>query len=397
MRSCFRSLTACVTVILLLVSFSVSAQDVTKQKNRKAQLEKEIKLLDSQIAGIKKQSSSATTQLELLRQNIKNRKALVSESDNLIKSLNDSIQVMINDIQGLQQNVDTLVHYYGKLVRSAYKYRDAHVWYLYVFASENLGQAFRRAAYFRNISEQIRTEAAVIRTKKEELEQQKTALDELKEEAVTVRNTRVKELEGLRSDEREAANLIQQLKKERKKIEAQISSKKKEVDALNKEIKKKIDEAKKKASSTKKTDPRDIKLSGQFESNKGALPWPVNGPVVGTFGRRFHPVHKNLELPANEGIDIAVEDGEVVKAVFDGTVLDIFIMPSYGQCVMVQHGNAYFTFYCRLDNISVKKGDKVKTGQKLGTVGVVNDLRQMHFEIWKDKTPQNPSNWLRQK
>ena len=64
---------------------------------------------------------------------------------------------------------------------------------------------------------------------------------------------------------------------------------------------------------------------------------------------------------------------------------------------MVQHGNAYFTFYCRLDNISVKKGDKVKTGQKLGTVGVVNDLRQMHFEIWKDKTPQNPSNWLRQK
>ena len=397
MRRCFRNITACVSVILLFVSFSVSAQDVTKQKNRKAQLEKEIKLLDSQIAGIKKQSSSATTRLELLRQNIKNRKALVSESDNLIKSLNDSIQVMDNDIQDLQQNVDTLVHYYGKLVRSAYKYRDAHVWYLYVFASENLGQAFRRAAYFRNISEQIRTEAALVRTKQEELEQQKVAFDKLKEEAVTVRNTRVKELEGLRSDEREAANLVQQLKKERKKIEAQISSKKKEVDALNKEIKKKIDEAKKKASSTKKTDPQDIKLSGQFESNKGVLPWPVNGPVVGAFGRRFHPVHKNLELPANEGIDIAVDDGEVVKAVFDGTVIDIFIMPSYGQCVMLQHGNAYFTFYCRLDNISVKKGDKVKTGQKLGTVGVVNDLRQMHFELWKDKTPQNPSGWLRQK
>lgn len=397
MRRCFRNITACVSVILLFVSFSVSAQDVTKQKNRKAQLEKEIKLLDSQIAGIKKQSSSATTRLELLRQNIKNRKALVSESDNLIKSLNDSIQVMDNDIQDLQQNVDTLVHYYGKLVRSAYKYRDAHVWYLYVFASENLGQAFRRAAYFRNISEQIRTEAALVRTKQEELEQQKVAFDKLKEEAVTVRNTRVKELEGLRSDEREAANLVQQLKKERKKIEAQISSKKKEVDALNKEIKKKIDEAKKKASSTKKTDPQDIKLSGQFESNKGVLPWPVNGPVVGAFGRRFHPVHKNLELPANEGIDIAVDDGEVVKAVFDGTVIDIFIMPSYGQCVMLQHGNAYFTFYCRLDNISVKKGDKVKTGQKLGTVGVVNDLRQMHFELWKDKTPQNPSAWLRQK
>ena len=108
-------------------------------------------------------------------------------------------------------------------------------------------------------------------------------------------------------------------------------------------------------------------------------------------------MHKNLELPANEGIDIAVEYGAGVNCVFEGVVLDIFVMPSYGQCVMVQHGATYFTFYCRLDKIEVKKGEKVKTGQKLGNVGVINGTSQLHFEVWKDKTPQNPVTWLRQR
>ena len=397
MRGFVRHMIAFVSTFLLLVSFSASAQDVTQQQNRKAQLEKEIKILDGQIAGIKEQSSSATTRLELLRQNITKRRALVAESEKIIKALNDAIKAMDGDIMDLQQDVDTLVYYYEKLVRSAYKYRDAHVWYLYVFASDNIGQAFRRAAYLRSISEQLRDSAEKIREKKAELELQMAALDTLRQEALAVKDARVKELEDLRADEREAERLVQQLKKERKKIESQIAAKKKEVTALNKEIQKKIEEAKRKAASSKKEDPQDIKLSGQFESNKGKLPWPVSGPVVGKFGRRFHPVHKNLELPANEGLDIAVENGEAVKAVFDGTVLDIFVMPSYGQCVMVQHGTSYFTFYCRMEKISVKKGDKVKTGQQLGTVGVINGTAQMHFELWKDKTPQNPSNWLREK
>ena len=399
MKGHVRYVIVCISALLMLASSSVFAQDVTKQRNRKAQLEKEIKLLDGQIAGIKKQSSSATTRLELLRQNITNRKALVAESESMIKALNDSIKQKNLEIQDLQDHVDTLVHYYGELVRSAYKYRDPHVWYLYVFASENLGQAFRRAGYFRSISEHITTQAEVIRANKADLEQEMAELDELKSEAVAVKNAHVKELNDLRADEKEADGLIRQLKKERKKIEGQIASKKKEVNALNKEIQKKIEEAQKakKKTSGKKEDPKDIKLSGEFESNKGKLPWPVSGPVVGNFGRRFHPVHKNLELPANEGIDIAVEKGESVECVFDGTVLDIFVMPSYGQCVMVQHGTKYFTFYCRMENIVVKKGDKVKTGQKLGTVGVINGTSQMHFELWKDKTPQNPSNWLRNK
>ena len=63
-------------------------------------------------------------------------------------------------------------------------------------------------------------------------------------------------------------------------------------------------------------------------------------------------------------------------------------------CVLVQHGN-YFSFYCKLKSTSVKAGDKVKTGQKIGTVDTINGETKLHFQIWQNQKPQNPELWLR--
>lgn len=385
--------------VFYVAAASVSAQDVSKQRNKKAKLEKDIAILDKQISDIKAQSSSATTRLKMLRKNIANRKELVEESRALIKVYNDSIKTKDIEIGTLETEVDTLMQHYEKLIRVAYKYRNPRVWYLYVFASEDVGQAFRRAGYFRNISDQIRSKAQLIRERKTNLVEQKNVLSGLKKEEESVKRALENELKKLRKDEAEADKLVTQLKNDRKAIEKQIASKKKEVQKLNKEIQRKIDEAQrsKQKSGGKKDDSGDVKLSGEFESNKGKLPWPVNGALVAGFGKQYHPVFKNLELPENEGIDIAVEKGEPVKCVFDGQVLDVFVMPSYGQCVLIQHGKTYFTFYCKLTSIAVKAGEKVKTGQKIGQVETMGGTLQLHFEIWKNKVPQNPTHWLKKK
>ena len=101
-------------------------------------------------------------------------------------------------------------------------------------------------------------------------------------------------------------------------------------------------------------------MSAEFSKNKGKLPWPVNGSIVGKFGKQFHPVFKNLQLPANNGVDIAVAKGADVKAVFDGVVKQVFVMPGYNQCVLVQHGKNYFTFYCKLGSAKVKAGNRAQ-------------------------------------
>lgn len=388
-----------IPVLLLFMTSGVSAQDTKEYEQRKARLEREIAIIDKQLAENNSRSTSLMADLFLIRKNVANRKALVAESDNQIKKLNDKIYLTQKEINRKQARIDTLSAHYSKLVVSAYKNRDARVWYMYMFASENLGQAFRRFGYFRNLSSQLNQDAARIREEKAKLEEEKLKLDKMKTEAQAVRKERAAELDRLAKEERKADGVVKQLKKDRKKYQNQLAAKKKEVNALNREIERIIAEAvgggKTTTGKTTRTRvPVDMKLDAEFSKNKGKLPWPADGPVVGRFGKHYHPVYKNLELPPNNGIDVALAKGTTVASVFDGVVKQVIVMPGYNQCVLVQHGN-YFTFYCKLGSVSVKAGDKVKTGQTLGVVDTINGQTQLHFQVWQGTKPQNPETWLR--
>lgn len=385
-------------VVLLSVSMAASAQDTRAQEEKKARLEREITIIDKQLAENASQSSSMLTDLSLIRKKISNRKALVAESDRQIRQYSDSIYLAQKEINRLQARVDTLTAHYSRLVLSAYKNRDSRIWYMYMFASDNLGQAFRRFGYFRNLSTQMKNEAKNIRVMQDELELKKERLAVMKKDAEAVKAERQKELDKLKKDESKADNVVKKLQKDRKKYQSQLASKKKEIDALNREIARLIANAMNKGGqkngSKKPKAPVDMKLDGEFSKNKGKLPWPAEGPVVSRFGKHYHPVYKNLELPPNNGVDIALSKGEHVMAVFDGVVSQVLVMPGYNQCVLIQHGN-YFTLYCKMKNIAVKAGDKVKTGQLLGDIDTINGQTQLHFEVWKGKDPQNPETWLR--
>ena len=383
-------------VMLLCVSVGAVAQNTSAQEERKARLEREIAIIDKQLAENASKSSTMLSDLSLIRKKVSNRKALVDESDKEIRRLNDNIYLTQRQINRIQARVDTLTSHYARLVRSAYKNRDARVWYMYMLASDNLGQAFRRFGYFKNLSSQMKNEAQEIRAVKEELEMERVRLGELKKEAEKVKADRVKELDELKKDEARVNKVVQQLNKDKKKYQQQLASKKKEVDALNREIER-IVAAAMKASSGKSGSNKtvvDTKLDEQFSKNKGKLPWPADGPVVDRFGKHYHPVYKNLQLPPNNGFDLALAKDTKVRAVFDGVVKQVMVMPGYNQCVMVQHGN-YFTLYCKLKSIAVKEGDKVKTSDILGTIDTINGQTQLHFELWKGSKPQDPEQWLK--
>lgn len=383
-------------MLLMFPSALVKAQDTRAQEQKKARLEREIAIIDKQLAENSSKSSAMLSNLTLIRKKIANRNALLAESDRQIKAYSDKIYLKQRQINRLQARVDTLTNHYSRLVMSAYKNRDSRLWYMYILASENMGQAFRRYSYFKNLSTQMNQEAKKIRAAQEELAAEKEKLSVVKKEAQALRAERVKELEILKKDEVQADGMVKKLKKNRKKYQSQLSAKKKEVVALNREIERIVAAAMKTPSgkSGKKSEPIDYKLAEEFSKNKDKLPWPVEGPVVGRFGKHFHPVFKNLELPPNNGIDIAVSRGTEVKAVFKGVVKQVLVMPGYNQCILIQHGN-YFTFYCKLKTVNVKAGAKVDTGDRIGSVDTINGDTQLHFEVWKGTKPQNPELWLR--
>ncbi len=140
-------------------------------------------------------------------------------------------------------------------------------------------------------------------------------------------------------------------------------------------------------------------LSGSFVGNKGQLPYPLKGNyrVVSEFGQ-----HKDQELKYvvrnNNGIDLQTTSGNKACSVFQGVVSAVFAIPnSASHGVIVRHGN-YLTVYCNVVNLLVKQGDKVSTGQALGTIYTDSEEGNatiLHFEIRKETQKLNPQSWLR--
>lgn len=378
------------------------SQNTRAQEARRARLQKEIAILDEQIRVNSTKSANAMNRLTLISGKVDSRKRLIEESDREISEYSDLIAGKEREIRTIKARLDTLSAHYARLVRGAYVNRSPKIWYMYILASDNIGQAFRRYGYLRDLSRQMNMQASKIIDIREELEKESAELATMKRDAEAVRAQRVSEMNKLKAEEGEARSLVSQLKKNKRKYQSDLSRKQREVEALNREIERIIHAATegssgksgKGGSKTVTRKPIDYTLAKKFEANKGKLPWPADGPVVDHFGQRFHPVYTNLKLPFNNGVTIALPAGTEIKAVFDGVVKQIVVMPGYNKCVLVQHGN-YFSFYCKLGTVSVKAGDKVKTGQVVGTVDTIGGETQLHFQIWSGRTPQNPETWLR--
>ena len=397
-----RASTIIACALLLCLSLPSGAQSINAKKDRKARLEKDIKVLEGQLSDATRRSNSAATQLDLLHAQSEARRELLADSERELGSVSDSIRACQKSINAVQNRLDTMSFYYSKLVRNAYRNRDSRIWYLYILASENLGQGMRRYGYLRQLSSQMNVQGRKIKDERARLEAEKARLDSLRTEAKKLRDERAGELNKLRKEEEKSRSLVAQLQKDRRKYQDQLTGKRREVEALNREIERMIRDAMGEGSGKgkgntggKKTSTKvDKALSSEFSSNKGKLPWPADGRVVSHFGRNPHPVYTKLEMPFNNGVGIALDKEAPVKAVFNGVVKQIVVIPGYNQCILVQHGE-YFTFYCKMGSVAVKAGDKVKTGEVLGHVASGPDGTQLHFQLWKGREPQDPEKWLK--
>ncbi|MBE6222292.1 MAG: hypothetical protein E7125_02410 [Bacteroidales bacterium] len=390
-------------LILCAVSAGAQSSSVKRLESQRAQLEKDIELLNRKLSQNSKSSSEALSSLTLVRRKISAREQLIASYDQTLKLLNDSLRICQRELNRVQARRDTLAYYYSRLVKGAYKNRDSRLWYMYVLSSNSVGQAFNRFGYLRNLSSQMSQQALKLKEAEAELQVQKTRLNKLKAEAEKVRKKVVDERTQLRSEEGDASKMVDKLKKDRKTYEKQLKEKNRQKQELNRKIADMIRQQTKKQSSgggkkgvgSKTTSTTvDTKLSNEFAANRGKLPWPVEGTIVERFGKHNHPVYQNVQLPQNNGVTLVVRRGAPVKAVFNGTVSQIVVLPGYNQCVLVNHGE-YFTLYSKLKSVSVKAGQKITTGQEVGTVDTIGGEDLFHFELWKGSDPQNPENWLK--
>lgn len=117
---------------------------------------------------------------------------------------------------------------------------------------------------------------------------------------------------------------------------------------------------------------------------------PVNGDIVADYGAKENGEH-------NDGINISAPTGTSVKAAENGIVVYAGnALKGAGNLVLIRHERQWVTTYSHMDNISVSKGDVVKRGQSIGTVGSTGSVPspQLHFEVRRGTEPLNPKNYM---
>ena len=132
-----------------------------------------------------------------------------------------------------------------------------------------------------------------------------------------------------------------------------------------------------------------------FAALRGRLRWPVQGPVVGRFGRVQDPALKTWTF--NRGVEIAAPEGTAVQAVAAGRVEAVDWFRGYGWFALVGHGDGYYTLYAHLSEVSVRAGDRVEAGEGIalsGDTGTLDSRATLHFEVLKGSEPEDPMTWL---
>ncbi len=138
-----------------------------------------------------------------------------------------------------------------------------------------------------------------------------------------------------------------------------------------------------------------FEASVSFTRLRGELPAPVEGTLALGFGEHLHPRFHTKTFQS--GLLIEAFIGSHVMAVADGKVLLAEPYQSYGPIVIVDHGSGWFTLYTHLQGTSVSKGQTLRQGDMVGTVGETLDGPRLGFEIRYQTKPEDPNKWLKKK
>lgn len=392
-------------ILFLLVSIGLSLVSQTSRQQleeKRKKLESEIKYTNKLIKETQNSKKNNLYELNLINSKVNKRNELVATLKSEVYELDAEIERTEKSLVYLDREMIVLKQEYAKLAYFAYKHKNAYDKLMYLFSAEDLNQAYQRLRYMDQLSEFIRNEAEEIKQLENRKEQILNELTNQNKEKKSLLENENLQLSKLEVEQISKDRLKNKLAKKEKELKASLRAKERESEKLNRKIKEIIANAIKPVKTTSGSKsyvltPEEKELSSSFVSNKGKLPWPIERGVISeTFGVHQHPVLKNVKTK-NNGIDIATSKNSEARCVFNGEVVSIASITASNKAVIIKHGE-YFTVYSNLDNVYVKKGDKVTTKEFIGKVHTnLEGKTELQFQIWKGKTIQNPSLWILKK
>lgn len=379
-----------------LLSLTVSAQETREElEKQRAQLKKEMEQTQKLLNNNKTKTKENLVQWKLINDKLKLQNRLIENISKDINILDDNIYTNQREITRYNKLLDTLKEEYAKSMVYAYKNKNNYDFLSFIFSAASFNDAIKRIAYLKYYRSYREKQGENILKTQELRKQRLNELGSIKVKKNEVLKVKDKEMGVLAIQKSEKDKIVNELKKEGKQLNNQLTAYKKQNAKVEKAIaaaiKKAMNDAKKAAIAKAKVNANanpetksvtvtpgkketvkeiksvllnagNIELNENFIKNKGSLPWPVDkGETIMHFGRNHLPSGSSIDVVC---VTVATDVGSNVKAIFDGEVSTIAFIDDM-QMIMVQHGK-YFSTYSNLESVSVKTGQKIKTGQVIG-------------------------------
>ncbi|MBS1532944.1 MAG: peptidoglycan DD-metalloendopeptidase family protein [Bacteroidetes bacterium] len=404
-------------LLIILAGLKVHAQTSDELKQKREKYNQELEELNREYEETANNKKSSLKQLNLLRRQIDIREQKINSINSEVRQLDNQISEDNTSVHNLQSQLGQLKKEYAAMIQFAYRNRNSYNKLEFIFGAKDFNQAYKRMKYLQEFAGYRERQAQYIEGTEKDLNNKITSLDNTKKEKNNALADQVKEKVTLNKQKKDETRVVADLSKQQGQLAQQQRDLQRKINKINQEIRDAIrrEIAKKRAEAEKANNaaangpvkhvdnrssdntvltatPEDAKLSADFMSNRGHLPWPVaNGEITTHMGRnKFQGI-----TTENDGIEIKTNENAPVRVIFDGKVQAVENV--YGAYLVIVNHGAYFTAYSNLKSVSVSKGQKLTTKQLIGTAA--NDSTTgdptVSFSVYKGTEPVNPETWLK--
>jgi murein hydrolase activator len=343
---------------------------------------KEIKRADKKARSILSELDRIDRDVQAAKAGLAEQQIQLREAEASLRDIEKSNARISSDLVGLKRSYAGRVRALYKMSRSGYATA--------VLASDGQDDGLKRIKYLGIITERDRLLAREYGNALNALAVRQAGISEKKEAILGRKRTIEAEETELQSRKRKKATLLASVREEKGLYEQTLRELEESSVSLWAMIKK-AEQERKVAKAVRPSPPKAARYAGPGE---GRLPWPADGRVLTRFGMQRHPEFKTMVF--RRGIEIAVREGEPVRAVSEGQVAYADWYKGYGKLVIIEHGPGFYTLYGNLSRLDLNKGDPVNRGQVLGLAGETGSLKgaKLYFEIRRNGEAQDPLTWL---
>lgn len=417
--------------LFMILAAAAQQQSSDELKKKQAEIQREIEDLRRTLDDARKDKKAGLGQLAMVQRKLRLREQAIGNINQQINIIEGTISQSRNEIGRLTTELDTLKLQYEKSVVYAYKNRSNYDFLNFIFSASNFNDALKRVEYLRSYRNYREEQAENIKNTQSILRQKISGLEITRRQKDEVLQKQQKEKQVLVEEKKEKDVIVGKLQAREKEISKELTSKQKADQKLKSAIKVAIDreikiardkaiaerkEREKDKEATTSTNkpattntaaekpksisvfdatPEGMLITGNFEKNKGKLPWPIDkGNIKIRFGT--YSIEGTKLRGNNPGLTMETEARAAVKAVYEGEVSRIFDIEG-NWTVLVRHGK-YFTVYSNLSGVSVQKDQHVTAGQMIGRAAVNNDGNgEIEFLLMQENRNLDPETWIRRK